>query len=142
PPRPPAKPQWLTTESHDDHSQQPPREPSTTETIHGFRRRAFFRDWLVAIRNDRSRRQRVRRNGFVTLMKDGTPVPGPFTLEAREEILVRLLSVQAEVGVELISSSELSHIKRLWAADAAAEARRSLEALQELGLAAPRSTHR
>jgi DNA sulfur modification protein DndC len=84
----------------------------------------------------------VRRNGFVTLMKDGTPVPGPFTLEAREEILVRLLSVQAEVGVELISSSELSHIKRLWAADAAAEARRSLEALQELGLAAPRSTHR
>jgi DNA sulfur modification protein DndC len=92
----------------------------------------FFRDWLVAIRNDRSRRQRVRRNGFVTLMKDGTPVPGPFTLEAREEILTRLLSVQDEVGVELISASERSHIKRLWADDAAAEARRSLEALRAL----------
>ncbi len=92
----------------------------------------FFRDWLVAIRNDRSRRQRVRRNGFVTLMKDGTPVPGPFTLEAREEILARLLSVQTEVGVELISAAELSHIKRLWADDAAAEARRSLDALRAL----------
>jgi DNA sulfur modification protein DndC len=65
-------------------------------------------------------------------MKDGTPVPGPFTLEAREEILARLLAVQAEVGVELISAAELSHIKRLWAEDAAAEARRSLEALRKL----------
>lgn len=90
----------------------------------------FFRDWLAAIRNDRTRRQRTRRNGFITLMKDGSPVPGPFTTEARREILERLLEVQAEVGLPLISDAEVSVIKQLWGEDAAADARRALDAIR------------
>ena len=90
----------------------------------------YFRDWLAAIRNDRARRQRTRRNGLVTLMKDGTPVPGPFTLDARREILERLLAVQREVGLELITAKEQSTIRRLWSHDAAEEARRTLAAIR------------
>jgi len=91
----------------------------------------YFRDWLAAIRNDRTRRQRTRRNGFVTLMKDGTTVPGPFTIEARREILDRLLDVQREVGIPLVSSAEVEIIKQLWAQDALDEAQRLLRAIRE-----------
>jgi DNA sulfur modification protein DndC len=91
----------------------------------------FFRDWLVAIRNDRTRRMRTRRNGFVTLMKDGSLVPGPFTLETRREILDRLVATQTEVGLPLISDAEVGAIKRLWSADAVEEASRVLRALRE-----------
>lgn len=99
----------------------------------------FFRDWLVAIRNDRSRRQRTRRHGQITLMKDGTPVPGPFTLEARREIFDRLLALQDEVHLPLISSEEVRVIKRMWLEDAAAEARAALLALSTLP-SSPEST--
>lgn len=91
----------------------------------------YFRDWLAAIRNDRTRRQRTRRNGFVTLMKDGTPVPGPFTLETRQEILNRLLDVQREVEMTLVSQAEIDSIKQLWAQDAVDEAQRLLRAIRE-----------
>jgi DNA sulfur modification protein DndC len=84
----------------------------------------FFREWLAAIRNDRSRRLRERRNGLVTLMKDGSLVPGPFTLEARKEILERLLATQSEVELPLISDEEIAFIKAIWAQDAADEALR------------------
>lgn len=91
----------------------------------------YFRDWLVAIRNDRTRRQRTRRNGLVSLMKDGTLIPGPFTIETRHEILDRLLSVQEEAGLQLISDREIAQIKRLWSEDAVDEANRMLKALRE-----------
>jgi DNA sulfur modification protein DndC len=91
----------------------------------------YFRDWLVAIRNDRGRRMKRRRNGLVSLMKDGSPTPGPFTLETRQEILDRLLAVQEEVGFELISESEIATIRRVWADDALDEAKRMLSALQK-----------
>lgn len=84
----------------------------------------FFRDWLAAIRNDRSRRQKERRNGLVSLMKDGSTVPGPFTMATRKEILDRLLAVQSEVGLPLISPDELDAIEAIWAQDMLREARR------------------
>lgn len=90
----------------------------------------YFRDWLVAIRNDRSRRMTERRNGQVTLMKDGSHVPGPFTLEARREILDRLLATQAEVGLPLISADEVERIRRLWAEDATTDATRVASAIK------------
>jgi DNA sulfur modification protein DndC len=86
----------------------------------------FFRDWLVAIRNDRSRRQRERRNGHVSLMKDGSTVPGPFTMAARKEILDRLLELQSEVELPLISKDELAAIEVIWAQDTARDARRAI----------------
>jgi DNA sulfur modification protein DndC len=86
-----------------------------------------FRDWLVAMRADRSRRMAERRNGLATFMPDGTLIPGPYTLAAREEMLTRLLRVQAEVEVPLISQSEIEKIKSIWAQDTVDRARRLLK---------------
>lgn len=89
----------------------------------------YFRDWLVAIRNDRDRRMKERRNGLVTLMQDGSPVPGPFTFDTRKEILRRLLEVQEEVQMPLISVEEIERIKHIWAEDVATGANRALRAM-------------
>jgi DNA sulfur modification protein DndC len=83
-----------------------------------------LRDWLAEIRDDRSARQVVRRDGRLKLMDDGSPVPGPFTLEMRRRILDRLLDVQAEVGRVLISDDEVQRIRTIWAEDTAAMALR------------------
>jgi DNA sulfur modification protein DndC len=91
----------------------------------------YFRDWLVAIRNDRSRRMLERRNGVVTMMKNGATVPGPFTLDARKEILQKLLICQQEVGTRLITEDEISRIKRLWSEDASSDMNRVLAAIKE-----------
>ena len=80
-----------------------------------------MRDWLKAIREDNTRRSARRRNGRLNFVGDGRLIPGPFTLEARREILERLLAVQDEVGLPLISAAEIDAIHRHWSADALAE---------------------
>ncbi len=86
-----------------------------------------FRDWLAKFRNERSKRMIERRDGRIALMGDGvTTVAGPFTIEARQEILTGLLRVQAEVGIPLISADEIARIKAFWADDAIEEAKRHL----------------
>lgn len=89
----------------------------------------YFRDWLVAIRNDRGRRMKERRNGIVTLMQDGSVVPGPFTMETRREILERLLAIQTEVEMPLISDAEVQRIKEIWVEDLTSDAKRVLKAV-------------
>ena len=92
-----------------------------------------FRDWLAIFRNERTKRMVERRDGRVSLMGDGvTTVAGPFTVEARQEILARLLTVQAEVGLPLISKDEIARIRSMWADDAVEEARRHLENREQL----------
>ena len=76
-----------------------------------------LRDWLKAIREDNTRRSARRRNGQLNFVGDGRLIPGPFTLEARREILNRLLATQEEVGFELISLAEIETIHRQWAED-------------------------
>ena len=68
-----------------------------------------FRDYLFEIRNDPTYRDEERRNG-----QRG---PGPFTVSARKEILERLLEVQNEVGMSLISENELMRIRQIWTED-------------------------
>jgi DNA sulfur modification protein DndC len=87
-----------------------------------------FRDWLKSIRNDTTRRMAHRRNGLVTYMHDNQPVPGPWTLSTRAEILDRLLALQTEVDMQLISPGEVEEIRRIWSQDAAAVARRAIGA--------------
>lgn len=87
-----------------------------------------FRDWLASIRNDKTRRMAHRRNGLVTFMNDGEPVPGPYTLSARAEILDRLLELQRGVSIPLISDDEIEIIRRIWAEDAAVIGRRAIRA--------------
>ena len=79
-----------------------------------------FRDWLVSIRNDPSRRSARRRDGRITVLEDGKFVPGPYTLETRGELLDRVLALQDHVDRELISPDEISRIRMIWAEDALA----------------------
>jgi DNA sulfur modification protein DndC len=79
-----------------------------------------FREWLAEIGGDSDRRQLIRRNEQIKYSPEGKLVPGPFTLPTRLEILKRLLSLQAQVGRELISAEEISHIHRLWCEDESA----------------------
>jgi len=83
-----------------------------------------FRDWLVSIRNDPERRQARRRNGAITITSTGTYVPGPFTMDARQAILDRLLAVQSGLEVELISHAEIEEIKRVWSEELTSNASR------------------
>ncbi len=46
-------------------------------------------------------------------------------MEARREILQRVLDLQARVGRQLISDAEVARIRELWAEDALEGARRS-----------------
>ncbi len=92
-----------------------------------------FRDWLAKFRNERSKRMVERRDGRIALMGDGvTTVAGPFTVEARQEILARLLAVQTEVGMSPISEDEIARIRAMWADDAVEEAKRHLKQREQL----------
>jgi DNA sulfur modification protein DndC len=73
-----------------------------------------FRDWLKSIRNDSRYRQVVRRNGKVQFDNNGNHIPGPFTVEARQMILDKLLEVQKKYGATLISLEEIELIRREW----------------------------
>jgi DNA sulfur modification protein DndC len=76
-----------------------------------------FRDWLKVIREDGGMRSATRRNGTLNFVGEGRLIPGPFTLEARREILERLLTIQEEVGIALISDEEIGVIRKIWAED-------------------------
>jgi DNA sulfur modification protein DndC len=76
-----------------------------------------FRDWLATVRDEAGRRTNRRRDGSITHMKTGELVRGPFTIETRQELLEKLLNLQAEVGKTLISREEISRIKEIWAED-------------------------
>lgn len=77
-----------------------------------------FRDWLIGIRDDPERRMARRRNGRITITSGGVFVPGPFTLEARREILDRLLTLEREMGKVLIQPDEIVRIREIWGEDA------------------------
>lgn len=78
-----------------------------------------FREWLVEIRDVQQMRQGRRRNGKVTLDPSGKLVMGPFTLEARQLILDKLLEVQKTVNRQLISEAEIETINHIWLEDIA-----------------------
>lgn len=84
---------------------------------HHFRPLVEFRDWLKAIRNNPEMRQAQRRNGRLTFDASGKHIPGPFTVQARKQILEYLLRVQEDFGERLISDAELDIIYQCWTAD-------------------------
>lgn len=73
-----------------------------------------FRNWLISIRQDPNFRDNKRRNGKVYKKNNGDYGFGPFKLEARQEILRRLLKLQKDTGIELITIDELKYIDTLW----------------------------
>lgn len=75
--------------------------------------------------NDRPLRDFRRMNGSVQLFNDA-PIHGPYTQEARERWLRRLLEAQTWIrqhgpdevrGLELITTGELEEIRRIWVVD-------------------------
>lgn len=73
-----------------------------------------FRNWLVELRSNPEARDYRRRNGSVYIMANGEFGRGPFTMDARKEILRRLLQLEHETGFELISIEELKTIDKMW----------------------------
>lgn len=77
-----------------------------------------FRDWLKEIREpEKGYRSYKRRGGGTYFKQDGTRGVGPFTLDARREILTRLLSAQKGIKHPLIHAEELRQINRCWIQD-------------------------
>ncbi|AZR72511.1 sulfurtransferase DndC [Anoxybacter fermentans] len=82
-----------------------------------------FRNWIVEIRDDPKRRMNRSRNGRVFYLPDGRRSPGPFTLEARKEILRELLRTQKQIEsltgkqYQLILEKELIKIREIWLKD-------------------------
>lgn len=72
-----------------------------------------FRDWLAEFRNDHSQRWPRRRNGSLG--------PGPFTLNARKQILDRIDGLEKQSERLIISNDERVEIERLWNLDESAE---------------------
>lgn len=68
-----------------------------------------FRDWIAEFRNDATKRWTTRRNGSAGL--------GPFTIEAREEILARVDALEDETQTEVITPEERGLIAALWRFD-------------------------
>ena len=67
-----------------------------------------------------------RMTGAVQIMAGGKPVPGPYTQQARENWLSKLLSAQAHIrrngpldvrDIDLITLEELQEIRRIWVID-------------------------
>lgn len=83
----------------------------------GYQPLLDFRDNLVAYRKNQSMRSAIRRNGRLTFDATGKHIPGPFTIQARQEILAELLRVQTEFGSPLISEEEINLIHKIWASE-------------------------
>lgn len=68
-----------------------------------------FRGTLIEFRDPANGRRDGRR-------MNGTPAPGPLTIESRRELLRRLLALQEETALPLISPEELLLIQQIWKA--------------------------
>jgi DNA sulfur modification protein DndC len=81
---------------------------------------AEFRDWLKAYSRDLGNRLGERR--------DGTDGHGPFSMEARAEILRRVRELERETGLEIVSADEEAMIRRQWTDDELVRAARRVVA--------------
>ena len=73
-----------------------------------------YRDWLIEMGATPSARETKRRNGAVYRKPDGSLGLGPFTMETRQEMLRRLLKLEVDMGLSLITIEELKYIDMLW----------------------------
>ena len=73
-----------------------------------------YRDWMLQMRTTPGAREYKRRNGAMYRKADGSLGEGPFTMETRKEMLRRLLQLEKETGLDLISVEELKKIDSMW----------------------------
>ncbi len=91
-----------------------------------------FRSWLMSIRDDDDKREKKRRNGTVYETRDGQMGYGPFTWEARQLILTKLIETQQRMGYELITVEELKAIDEIWDAELDLSRRTLVELYEKL----------
>lgn len=75
---------------------------------------AEYRKWLMSIRDVPEYREKKRRDGTVYRTAKDELGFGPFTWEARQMILRKLLQVQKQMNYELITEDELRAIDQIW----------------------------
>ena len=73
-----------------------------------------YRNWMLQMRSTPSARETKRRNASMYRKPDGTIGLGPFTMETRQEMLRRLLQLEVDTGLSLITLEELKYIDMLW----------------------------
>lgn len=88
-----------------------------------------FREWLEATATAAENRMTVRRNG--------TNGAGPIKVEIRKLILERLLALQEDIGIELVSRSEVAAIRDQWIQDECQMALRQVEILHKFNTGEP-----
>lgn len=76
-----------------------------------------FRNWMLELRSTPSAREYKRRNGTMYRKADGELGQGPFTMASRIEMLKRLLKLEVETNLELITIEELKQIDKIWDAE-------------------------
>lgn len=103
---------WTCTVISKDKSMEGFVESGKEDYVHLLN----FRNFLQVSRDDLRMRSTVRRNGQKQT-KDGEPVLGPYTFDARKLILKKLLWTQKQVGESLISLDQLDSIEKQWVAD-------------------------
>ena len=101
---------WCCTMVKEDKSLQNFIDRGATELI-PLRN---FRNELLKMRDNPQMRDNKRRNGTVYRKADGSFGLGPFTLESRRIILEKLLELENETGLELITIGELKAIDKMW----------------------------
>jgi len=75
---------------------------------------ADFRKWLMSIRDIPEYREKKHRDGTVYRNANNELGFGPFTWEARQMILRKLLQTQKKIDYELITVDELRAIDQIW----------------------------
>ena len=105
---------WCCTMVKEDKSLQNFINKSSGDDVRVLTALRDFRNWLLEMRESRTFRDSKRRNGAVYKKSDGSFGLGPFTLEARRIILRRLLELENETGLDLITEAELKVIDRMW----------------------------
>lgn len=73
-----------------------------------------YRNWLIELRSTPEARETKRRNGTMYRKADGELGLGPFTMDTRKKMLRRLLELEKQTGLSLISIEELKYIDMLW----------------------------
>jgi DNA sulfur modification protein DndC len=86
-----------------------------------------YRNWLMKLRSMPSERDKKRRNGSVSINANGNYNLGPFTMAARQKILIKLLELENEMNLELITLDELKVIDRMWENDGDLSRRKLVE---------------
>lgn len=73
-----------------------------------------YRNWLLNLRTTPGAREYKRRNGAMYRKSDGSLGEGPFTMETRKEMLRKLLQLEVDTGLPLITTEELKAIDSMW----------------------------